>query len=439
MLKVVKKRTIQRHNPRRSSATDRQERIDGWRQDRMATGRALILGAGALGNEVIKNLALMGVGYLLVADFDQIESSNLSRAVLFRKSDARQRRAKTEVVARRAQAINVTPGAFVRPFYGDIVWDLGGGVFRRVDVVVGCLDNIEARMAANANCLLTGTPLVDGGILGLAGSVIAVAPPQTACWECTTGAAERAHATERYDSCTRVMQRDMQAGRLPAVQIASAIIAGFQTQEAVKIIQGRPWGSGRMIQYDAAGRRTDLDVVTIARRPGCWCQHARTAEHIVELPLQATKSTLGELLVALRQEGVVDPCITLPGSFVTSRRCNGCGYSSQILQPAFRLDTQILSCPACGANREQIDVQSIDRIGHHILSSAPDGGPVLEQMMWLTLSTLGFPALALIHYTDGPALDAPSGVAELSADAAEVMGGDAYVRVRRTAPAVSPT
>ena len=64
---------------RSESVTDRQELISGWSQDRFSEGRALIIGAGALGNEVAKNFALTGIGYMMIADFDIVERSNLSR------------------------------------------------------------------------------------------------------------------------------------------------------------------------------------------------------------------------------------------------------------------------------------------------------------------------------------------------------------------------
>jgi len=247
-MKVLERRSAKQQKKRQENATDRQERLSSWRQDRIEQGRVLILGAGALGNEAAKNLALMGLGYMFIADMDSVSRSNLSRAVFFRESDAIQQRHKAEVVAKRAQAINVTKHSAVQTFHNDIVWQLGGGVFRRVDVVLGCLDNVEARMKANANCLFTNTPFLDGGILGLAGNLTAVHPPTTACWECTTSATERMNAGNRYDSCSKVMLREIQAGRLPTVQVASSIIAGFQTQAVVKVIQGQPLAAGSIIQ-----------------------------------------------------------------------------------------------------------------------------------------------------------------------------------------------
>src|SRR6185295_5874786 len=78
--------------------------IPWWRQEKLAAARVLVVGAGALGNEVIKNLALLGVGTVFVIDLDTVEPSNLSRSVLFRSEDGG--KPKAEVAARRSEEIN---------------------------------------------------------------------------------------------------------------------------------------------------------------------------------------------------------------------------------------------------------------------------------------------------------------------------------------------
>ncbi len=72
---------------------DRLARIEWWDQSRLAAARVLVVGAGALGNEVIKNLSLLGVGHLVIVDRDRIERSNLSRSILFRPADEGQPKA----------------------------------------------------------------------------------------------------------------------------------------------------------------------------------------------------------------------------------------------------------------------------------------------------------------------------------------------------------
>ena len=66
---------------------DRFRRIAWWDQERLAAARVVVVGAGALGNEILKNLALLGVGNVVVVDLDYVEHSNLSRSVLYRASD----------------------------------------------------------------------------------------------------------------------------------------------------------------------------------------------------------------------------------------------------------------------------------------------------------------------------------------------------------------
>src|SRR5689334_23641539 len=76
--------------------------ISWWRQEKLAAAKILVVGAGALGNEVLKNLALLGAGHLFVIDFDTIEATNLTRSVLFRAGDAGKSKAERAAAAVRA-------------------------------------------------------------------------------------------------------------------------------------------------------------------------------------------------------------------------------------------------------------------------------------------------------------------------------------------------
>ena len=100
------------------------ELISWWEQERLSKARVLVIGAGALGNEIVKNCALTGIGNILVADMDRIEHSNLTRSVLFRESD--NGKYKAEVACRTAREIY--PDTRAHPFIGNVVHDLGLGV-----------------------------------------------------------------------------------------------------------------------------------------------------------------------------------------------------------------------------------------------------------------------------------------------------------------------
>lgn len=436
---TVKKKSRKKRTSLSESVTDRQELISGWSQDRFSEGRALIIGAGALGNEVAKNLALMGIGYMMIADFDTVERSNLSRGPLFRKSDVRYKRTKAETVARRAKALNTNPNSHVQPFLGNVVWELGSGAYRRFDVLIGCLDNVEARMAVNAGALVTGTPYIDGGILGLAGNVTAVNPPLTACWECTTTKHERQQVRERY-SCARIMEQEMKQGRLPSVQVASSIIAGFQTQEAAKVILGLPWSAGHMIQYEASGKKTFLDVIRVSRRPDCWCNRAEVIQNIFELPLTSQKHVLADLLKAVEELGVPTPLLRLPSTFILYRLCNHCGQRDKVLKPTFALGVADFVCGQCNSGADMVSLKGVDRVDRPTITSQEDGENLWNQLLETKLATLGFPQLALIAATDSNSANHDLFTVELTADAGLLMGANAFTSVRRysTGTAISP-
>ena len=97
--------------------------ISWWEREKVKDAKILVVGAGALGNEVIKNLVLMGVGNIYIIDFDTIEAANLSRAPLFRESD--NGRKKAEVAAARAKELN--PDVHVQYLHGDVTSQLGFG------------------------------------------------------------------------------------------------------------------------------------------------------------------------------------------------------------------------------------------------------------------------------------------------------------------------
>ena len=184
------------------------EFISWWEREKVQNAHVLVVGAGALGNDVIKNLALMGVGYIYIVDFDTIEAANLSRSVLFRESD--NSRSKAEVAAARARALN--PQIHVQYLNGDVMTQLGLGVIRRMDVVIGCLDNREARLAINRFCYWMNKPWVDGAIQELLGLVRVFVPGQGACYECTLTEAAIRDLSLRY-SCPLLARQNILLGK----------------------------------------------------------------------------------------------------------------------------------------------------------------------------------------------------------------------------------
>ena len=80
--------------------------LSWFRSERVSQARVMVVGCGALGNEVLKNLVLFGVPHLVVVDFDRVESSNLSRSVLFTREDAQTHTRKIDAVKASIERIN---------------------------------------------------------------------------------------------------------------------------------------------------------------------------------------------------------------------------------------------------------------------------------------------------------------------------------------------
>src|SRR5215212_56238 len=206
--------------------------IGWWDQSRLSRARVVVIGAGALGNEILKNLALLGVGNVFVADMDKIENSNLSRSVLYRESDNGTHKA----TAAAAAARDIYPDIKIHAFNGNVVHDLGLGIFRWADVVIAGLDNREARLSINRNCWKVNRPWIDGAIEAIDGSA-RVFVPDGPCYECTMSPTDWKLLQMRR-SCNLLSRPEMEGGKTPTTPTVSSIVAGVQCQEAVKLLHG---------------------------------------------------------------------------------------------------------------------------------------------------------------------------------------------------------
>ena len=200
--------------------------------DRVARARMMVVGCGALGNEVLKHLALLGVGHVVIVDFDRVEADNLSRSVLFTADDAKANRPKVAVVAERLRQMN--PRMEVTAIEGDVAYDVGLGLIRQMDVVIGCVDNRWARYCINRLAMRAGIPWVDGGIDVMEGTVRVFVPGKN-CYACNLGPEGLKDMTRRL-SCAGVIRRNIEAGKTPTTSVIASVIGAVQVQEALKLL-----------------------------------------------------------------------------------------------------------------------------------------------------------------------------------------------------------
>lgn len=154
--------------------TKRQKLIKGWDQQALKNATVFIAGVGALGCEIAKDLALCGVGKLILCDLDTIETSNLSRQMLFYKGD--EGRPKAEVAAERLKRMN--PFLDV-DYYFKPIQELPMSLYKSCDVIIAALDNVKARMDLNKFCVDLCKPMLEGGTVGMEGHVQVIIPQGT--------------------------------------------------------------------------------------------------------------------------------------------------------------------------------------------------------------------------------------------------------------------
>ena len=274
--------------------------LSWFKKDKVKNARVLVVGAGALGNEVVKDLALFGVGHIYVVDFDRIELSNLTRSVLFREEDAYNHSYKAEIVAKRAMEIN--PQIKVIPFVGNLFSEVGFGIYRMVDVVIGCLDSRIARYQLNRLCMRAGKTWIDGSIENMTGSV-QVYTPGLACYECGLSRDEFNHIMVRT-GCADVVNLQSSAGRVATTPISASIIGAIEVQEAMKIIHLNTAAAsqcktlqGKLLHYE--GLTNSTNVFKFAS----WKNHCPAHERwepVIEAPNLSAIQTVSEILSALK-------------------------------------------------------------------------------------------------------------------------------------------
>ena len=326
--------------------------IPWWDQERLKNATIMVVGAGAIGNELIKNLTLLGIGRILIYDMDAIENTNLTRSVLYRAKDVG--RYKAEVAAERAREMN--PDVKAKAFIANIIDDVGLGVFRRMDVVLGGLDNREARLSINQSCYKVDRPWIDGAIEALNGFARVFIPGQGACYECTMTETDWMLINKRK-SCALLTHEQMASGKIPTTPTSSSIIAGIQVQEMLKLLhadRNLPTLAGKGYVFN--GLTHDSYVVEYQRKEDCMSHD--TYEKILEKEWSVKTTPLKEILEEIRGELGERAVVDFDRDIATRATCS-CGETKELFTPVHKLKGHMLTCPKCGAQMTFDSMHSI--------------------------------------------------------------------------------
>ncbi|MCZ6787069.1 MAG: ThiF family adenylyltransferase [Planctomycetota bacterium] len=349
-------------NESSESRYHRQTIIEWWDQERVRNARILVVGAGALGNEILKILSLMGAGFLLVFDMDRIEHSNLSRAVLFRDGDEGE--AKAEVAVRRLKELN--PDVHAEARVQNLVHRAGLGLFAWADVVIAGVDNREARIFINGACANAGRRWVDGAIEGFSGIVRVFDPKEGACYECTMSETDRKLVAERR-SCALLARDIVERGHVPTTAVTASLIGALEVQEAIKLLHGQPALVGEGLHIHGLWNETSR--VKYPRRDDCTGHDRLGLLH--PLGCGVADVSLGDLLEKAERELGAGTVLDLSRDVIVRLECPDCGAAAPGRAVLGELREKDAACPRCGTHRIVETAASIGRHGSVDLKSTP--------------------------------------------------------------------
>jgi adenylyltransferase/sulfurtransferase len=324
--------------------------IGWWDQEKLRSARVLVIGAGALGNEILKNLALLGFVNIVVVDLDSIEASNLSRSILYRAADVGRPKAEAAADAVR----NVFPEASIHPITANVVHGLGLGMFAWADLVLAGLDNREARLWINRACWKMRKPWIDGAIEGINGVARMFLPGEPPCYECTLGETDWAILNKRM-SCNLLALENDTEGKVATTPTISSIIAGLQVQEAVKLLHGLPVLAGKGFIFE--GLNHTSYKVEYTENPDCMSHY--TFAEVIHLGETSGDFTLRQLLERARRDlGSSDAVLEFSRDVIHKLVCARCGAEEELFAAVGTVPFARGKCPVDGQMRAVITAHS---------------------------------------------------------------------------------
>jgi molybdopterin-synthase adenylyltransferase len=322
---------------------------------RMASLRAVVAGAGALGNEVVKCLGLLGLGHILIVDPDTVEPSNLTRSVFFRQDDSIGAN-KAAVMAQAAGKL--FPASNITAFPGEIA-DVGFQHLRDAGIVFSCVDSDLARVEIAYIATKLNIPVSDGG-LGTAdyrqGRVSYFPDRHAACYGCLLSSRLRRDILTLWSSPARPCWDMNETGTgmaFPSTPTMSAMIGALQVELGLR----------GLLQPPAGAFTVELSLTEVPALRQYELRQAKNCPfHQAPGMLVTPCSESGTIHELLDQTGLADPVLVLDWPVCACARCITCG--AEFLPMRRLADFRKRSrCPRCGARdlQEMETVYSVNR------------------------------------------------------------------------------
>ncbi|MBQ4405713.1 MAG: ThiF family adenylyltransferase [Bacteroidales bacterium] len=344
--------------------------------------RILVVGAGAGGNEMLKNLLLMGFGNITIIDFDTVEDSNLSRTTLFKKEDIG--KSKSLTAAQRLQEMALHDNPHIVGLHGNLMTDFGKGIFLEHDVVFCCVDTQKCRAYINDWCVRTRTPFFEMGFREYTvdvcffapegkmtqrnGKVIDKLPTDDGYFPkfnndfsvCLREEIGQGFFEEKRNPCSRFKVEDTNFAKIPTIQVSAAMAGTFCATELMKFLDGKDSIRNKMLMY--FGLTFETIICNFKRNPDCKIHDEKYGFLEMEI---ASNATFFDVIDKLEQQTSKNVLLKLPDEFIISGKCHICGKPIIINKRSLEVWDKERWCEDC--RNEHPDFQNKIEYGNDFL------------------------------------------------------------------------
>ena len=332
---------------------NRHSLIDWFDQQKLRDTRIVVVGAGAVGNEVLKNLTLLGVGHIRVFDFDKIEEHNLTRCVLFREADIGCYKAD----AAAASCQHIDPNLDILASNTDFWHGLTLAQVAESNAVVCCVDNFEARLRLNQLCLMTGTDYYNTAIDSrfITAEVFPYSTqPDCACYACTLPTSVYSTMQKRY-SCGWLKKASFEEKKIPTTTLTSSLAGAAVTSLILNRLSNHPEAFHYAARYFQDAISLAVTVSQIQPNDDC-----PTCQLVDPRALRmTTKRSCAHKPIALLAQGN-DTEVILSEPVLIRGTCTICHRQQEYFASTRQTTDAVTFCSICSKN--SISTEFVERL-----------------------------------------------------------------------------
>ena len=342
-----------------------------------------IIGVGALGQSVAENLGLMGFRRFVLVDFDCIEPSNLSRSTLFRKDDVG--KPKAEVAAHRLREIALADDLEIEYINGNLMEDVGKGLFWDCDIFVSALDTKKGRAHINDWCVRAGKPFFEGGFTDYQINISGFAPVENTYPVCLRDQIGEGDFDGKRNSCSGLKVLDTELKIVPTIQFTAAMAGALIAKEIVLFLENRSSVIGKTLFFWGLNNESFDMIITPKDNLKIREEAFMKVIPVKVRPNPTVAQTVKAIETALGQPAIV----RLPDTFVISGHCSCCGKEMIINRRKSKLYDQERWCKDC---RKEENYQDHLNYNNEWITIAEVSSSSAPEILLSHLRDIGVPA-----------------------------------------------